>query len=77
MPNLIVILFNNFSLYLCGFLIVRDEYERVWRLKLKTKNKWISQEAREKLTHEVAMCRAHDWNAKSHDSLEFSWVSRG
>ena len=27
-----------------------------------------SREVHEKLSHEVAMCIAHDWNVKSHDS---------
>ena len=60
-----------------NFFIVRDECERVWRLKLKMKNKWISQEACEKLTYEVATCKTHDWNAKSHASLKISQVSLG
>ena len=29
MPNLIVNFFNHFSLYVCGFQIVRDECESV------------------------------------------------
>ena len=59
-----------------SFLIIRVVCERVWRLKLKVRNKWISREARGKLSRKVATCRAHDWNANSHDSLEFLWVSR-
>ena len=67
----------NISLYLFGFLIVRDKCERVWRLKLKRMNKWSSQVLREKLTHEIATCRARDWKVKSHANLEdFVSVSR-
>ena len=77
MPNLIVISSLIFSLYVSRFLIVRDECERVLRLKLKLKNKWILLEARRKLTREIATCRAHNWNVNNHDSLEFSRVSRG
>ena len=77
MPNLFVISSLIFSLYVSGFLIVRDECERVWRLKLKRMNKWISRVSREKLTCERVTCRAHDWKVKSHASLEvFASVSR-
>ena len=41
-------------------------------------NKRFSQVSREKLTHEKATCRAHDWKMKSHASLEvFTSVSWG
>ena len=54
-----------------------DECERVWRLKLKWMNKWISRVSRKKPTRERATCRAHDWKMKSHASLEvFVSVSR-
>jgi len=70
MPNFIINFFNHFSLYVSGFQIVRDECEKVRRLKLQRMNKWFSRVSREKLTCEKATCRAHDWKMKSHARLE-------
>ena len=44
----------------CCLDILREECEKVWRLKLKMMNKWILQVPREKHSRERAMCRAHD-----------------
>ena len=47
-------------------------------LKLQRMDKWFSQVSHEKLTHERATCRAHEWKIKSHARLEVfpnvSWV---
>ena len=79
---MIVIYSIIFSLYVCGFLIVRDECERLVNTQA-SKDEQVdfttgTRLSREKLTRERPMCRAHDWKMKSHARLEVfasvSWV---
>ena len=51
-------------------LIIRDECERVCRLKFKRMKKWILRVSHKKLTCEIATCREHDWKVKSDASLK-------
>ena len=78
MPNLIVILFNlTYPAFCVRFHCMSYMWERVWRLKATLKIKGVfAGILREDFQQSEAMCTAHNWNAKSHDSW-FSWVFCG